>query len=163
MDKNKKFCLKLYYLRTREKKMTQKKVATQLAIRQATLSNLEQGSSMPSLDILLKLCKFYNVTPTWLLDDKAPLVPTPNDRWTARDKVRGRAGRISPAEERKLAAAMLEELKANAQRRRGYKTKKKKTTTKKTTKKKRGRPKKKTAAKKTTKKKRGRPKKKSRR
>ncbi len=163
MDKNKKFCLKLYYLRTREKKMTQKKVATQLAIRQATLSNLEQGSSMPSLDILLKLCQFYNVTPTWLLDDKAPLVPTPNDRWTAREKVRGKAGKITPAEERKLAAAMQEELKANAQRRRGYKTKKKKAAKKTTKKAKRGRPKKKVAAKKTTKKKRGRPKKKGRR
>ena len=124
MDKNKKFCLKLYYLRTREKKMTQKKVATQLEIRQATLSNLEQGSSMPSLDILLKLCEFYNVTPTWLLDDKAPLVPTPNDRWTARDKVRGKGGRISPQAEKKLAAEMEEELMKNAQRRRGYKTKK---------------------------------------
>ncbi len=124
MDKNKKFCLKLYYLRTREKKMTQKKVATKLEIRQATLSNLEQGSSMPSLDILLKLCEFYNVTPTWLLDEKAPLVPTPNDRWTAREKVRGKGGRLSPSAEKKLAAEMEDELKRNAQRRRGYKTKK---------------------------------------
>ena len=127
---NKKFCLKLYYLRTREKKMTQKKVATELAIRQATLSNLEQGSSMPSLDILMKLCKFYNITPTWLLDDGAPLVPGPNDRWSARARVRGRA-KATPAAERKLSGEMKDELTRNAQRRRGYKKKKAKKATKK--------------------------------
>lgn len=118
---NKQFCLKLYFLRTREKKMTQKKVATELAIRQATLSNLEQGSSMPSLDILMKLCEFYNVTPTWLLDDGAPLCPTANDRWTVRAKVRGKVPRAHPATEKKLASEMQEELTRNAQRRRGYK------------------------------------------
>lgn len=118
---NKQFCLKLYYLRTREKKMTQKKVATELEIRQATLSNLEQGSSMPSLDILMKLCEFYNVTPTWLLDDSAPLCPTGNDRWAARTKVRGKVPRANPAAERKLSTEMQEELTRNAQRRRGYK------------------------------------------
>jgi len=149
----KKFCLKLYYLRTRVMKMTQKTVATKLKIRQATLSNLEQGSSTPSIDIFQKLCEFYNVTPTWLLDDKAPLKPVANDKWTNRAKVRGAAGKMSPAQQRKLTKELEEELNANAQRRRGYDTKKKKKTTKKkkTAKKKASR--KKAAKKKTIKKK----------
>jgi hypothetical protein len=35
--------------------------------------------------MLLALCKHYDVTPTYLLDDERPIDPTGRDRWSERD------------------------------------------------------------------------------
>ena len=76
--------LKLYYLRTREKKVTQSTLARELGIRQATISNLEQDLSKPGLDLLIKFCRYFDVTPTWLLDDETHFEPQASDRWSNR-------------------------------------------------------------------------------
>ncbi len=76
--------LKLYYLRTREKRVTQSTLAGELTIRQATISNLEQDLSKPGIDLLLKFCRYFDVTPTWLLDDESHSEPQASDRWTNR-------------------------------------------------------------------------------
>jgi len=77
--------LKLYYLRTRERQITQATMARELRVRQATISNLEQDISRPSLELLLALCRYFDVTPTWLLDDEGPLEPQASDRWSNRN------------------------------------------------------------------------------
>lgn len=77
--------LKLYYLRTREKRMSQQAVADALGVRQATLSHLERGQSSPTSALLLMLCRHYDVTPTWLLDDERDIPPLPTERWRARN------------------------------------------------------------------------------
>lgn len=77
--------LKLYYLRSREKRMSQQAVADALGVRQATLSHLERGQSSPTSALLLTLCRYYDVTPTWLLDDERDLPPLPSERWRARN------------------------------------------------------------------------------
>lgn len=76
--------LKLYYLRTRIREVTQTKMARDLGIRQATISNIEQGLSQPSLPLLQSLCTYFDVTPTYLLDPDGPLELTPADRWSNR-------------------------------------------------------------------------------
>ena len=76
---------KLLYLRTREKRITQTVLAEHLQVRQATVSNLEQGGSLPSIPLLMDLCTFFDVTPTYLLDDETPLIPTEKDRWNCRN------------------------------------------------------------------------------
>jgi transcriptional regulator with XRE-family HTH domain len=55
------------------------------------MSHLEQGRSLPTLPMLLALCKHYDVTPTYLLDDERPIEPSSRDRWTERDNVVARA------------------------------------------------------------------------
>jgi len=77
--------LKIFYLRTRERKLSQQAVADSMGVRQATLSNIEQGVSLPSAPLLLELCKFYDVTPTFLVDDDRGVVPFPTERWRLRD------------------------------------------------------------------------------
>lgn len=77
--------LKLYYLRTREKKLSQQSVAEALDVRQATLSHLERGQSAPNAALLLALCRFYDVTPTWLLDEEREIPPLATERWQARN------------------------------------------------------------------------------
>lgn len=77
--------LKLYYLRTRERGLSQDAVANAVGIRQATLSHIEQGLSQPSCEVLLALCRYYDVTPTWLLDEERGLVPLPTERWRNRN------------------------------------------------------------------------------
>ena len=62
--------LKLFYLRTRVKREAQGVTAKTLGVRPATMSHLEQGRSLPTLPMLLALCKHYDVTPTYLLDDE---------------------------------------------------------------------------------------------
>lgn len=79
--------LKLYYLRTREKQMSQQAVADALQVRQATLSHLERGQSSPTSALLLMLCHFYDVTPTWLLDDARDVPPLPSERWSRRNSL----------------------------------------------------------------------------
>ena len=76
--------LKLYYMRTRAKKVTQTQMAKDLEIRQATISNIEQGISQPSLPLLKTLCRYFDVTPTYLLDEEGPVRPGPAERWTNR-------------------------------------------------------------------------------
>jgi transcriptional regulator with XRE-family HTH domain len=77
--------LKLYYLRTREAKLSQQAAADALGIRQATLSHLERGRSMPNHDILRILCEFFDVTPTYLMDDARGVLPRITERWSQRD------------------------------------------------------------------------------
>ncbi|HEU4418799.1 MAG TPA: helix-turn-helix transcriptional regulator [Planctomycetota bacterium] len=79
--------LKLFYLRTRLKREAQGVTAKILGVRPATMSHLEQGRSLPTLPMLLALCKHYDVTPTYLLDDERPIEPSSRDRWTERDNV----------------------------------------------------------------------------
>lgn len=82
--------LKLFYLRTRLKREAQGVTAKTLGVRPATMSHLEQGRSLPTLPMLLALCKHYDVTPTYLLDDERPIDPCNRDRWSERDSVVGR-------------------------------------------------------------------------
>jgi transcriptional regulator with XRE-family HTH domain len=79
--------LKLFYLRTRHKREAQGVTAKTLGVRPATMSHLEQGRSLPTLPMLLALCKHYDVTPTYLLDDDRPIEPQSRDRWNERDSV----------------------------------------------------------------------------
>jgi transcriptional regulator with XRE-family HTH domain len=79
--------LKLFYLRTRIKREAQGVTAKTLGVRPATMSHLEQGRSQPTLPMLLALCKHYDVTPTYLLDDERPIDPSSRDRWSERDNV----------------------------------------------------------------------------
>ncbi len=77
--------LKLFYLRTREKGLSQQAVADALDVRQATVSHLERGQSSPTAALLLSLCLFFDVTPTWLLDEERDIPPLPTERWTLRN------------------------------------------------------------------------------
>jgi transcriptional regulator with XRE-family HTH domain len=79
--------LKLFYLRTRLKREAQGVTAKTLGVRPATMSHLEQGRSLPTLPMLLALCKHYDVTPSYLLDDERPIDPASRDRWSERDSV----------------------------------------------------------------------------
>jgi transcriptional regulator with XRE-family HTH domain len=77
--------LKLFFLRTRLKREAQGVTAKVLGVRPATMSHLEQGRSLPTLPMLLALCKHYDVTPTYLLDDDRPIEPSARDRYSERD------------------------------------------------------------------------------
>ncbi len=79
--------LKLFYLRTRFKREPQGVTAQTLGVRPATMSHLEQGRSLPTLPMLEALCKHYDVTPTYLLDDERPIEPQPRDSWSERNSV----------------------------------------------------------------------------
>lgn len=79
--------LKLFYLRTRYKREPQGVTAKTLGVRPATMSHLEQGRSLPTLPMLESLCRHYDVTPTYLLDDERPIEPQPRDRWSERSSV----------------------------------------------------------------------------
>ena len=76
--------LKIFYLRTRERQMSQQALADALGIRQATVSQIEQGVAGPSCPLLLELCKFFDVTPTFLLEDERGVIPLPSERWSMR-------------------------------------------------------------------------------
>ncbi len=77
--------LKIFYLRTRERRLSQQAVADALGIRQATLSHVERGTSLPSAALMVELCRFYDVTPTYLLDADRGVIPRPTERWSSRD------------------------------------------------------------------------------
>ena len=79
--------LKLFYLRTRYKREPQGVTAKTLGVRPATMSHLEQGRSLPTLPMLMALCKHYDVTPTYLLDDERPIEPQTRDRLSERNAV----------------------------------------------------------------------------
>ena len=76
--------LKLFYLRTRYKREPQGVTAKILGVRPATMSHLEQGRSLPTLPMLLALCRHYDVTPSYLLDDDSGIEPTTRHRWSER-------------------------------------------------------------------------------
>jgi len=57
---------KLKLLR-KEKGVSQKVVAKALGITLSAYSNYEQGIREPSNDILIKLCKYFNVSSDYLL------------------------------------------------------------------------------------------------
>jgi transcriptional regulator with XRE-family HTH domain len=82
--------LKLFYLRTRFKREPQGVTAKTLGVRPATMSHLEQGRSLPTLPMLMALSKHYDVTPTYLLDDRRPIEPRARDRLSEGDVVLGR-------------------------------------------------------------------------
>lgn len=63
------FGLRLKQLR-RSLAMKQKDFADSLGIAQATLSNYEQGVSLPTIDFIHKISRAYNVSPNWLLQDE---------------------------------------------------------------------------------------------
>lgn len=90
--------LKLFYLRTRVRREAQGVTAKTLSVRPATMSHLEQGRSLPTLPMLLALCKHYDVTPTYLLDDDRPIDPSSRDRWSERDNVVARGSWLEVAE-----------------------------------------------------------------
>jgi transcriptional regulator with XRE-family HTH domain len=90
--------LKLFYLRTRLKREAQGLTAKVLGVRPATMSHLEQGRSQPTLPMLLALCKHYDVTPTYLLDDERPIDPQSRDRWSERDNVVARGSWLEVGE-----------------------------------------------------------------
>jgi transcriptional regulator with XRE-family HTH domain len=77
--------LKLFFLRTRYKREPQGVTAKTLGVRPATMSHLEQGRSLPTLPMLMALCKHYDVSPTYLLDDDRPIEPQPRDRYSERN------------------------------------------------------------------------------
>lgn len=90
--------LKLFYLRTRVKREAQGVTAKILGVRPATMSHLEQGRSLPTLPMLLALCKHYDVTPTYLLDDERPIEPKGRDRWNERNDVVARGSWLEVGE-----------------------------------------------------------------
>ena len=51
----------------KEKGLTQKQVAEAIKITASTYANYEQGTREPNIDIIIKLCKFFNTTPNYLL------------------------------------------------------------------------------------------------
>ncbi|MCB9889438.1 MAG: helix-turn-helix transcriptional regulator [Planctomycetes bacterium] len=77
--------LKLFYLRTREKKLSQREVAERLGVRQGTISHIEQEVTAPHWSLLVDLCRFYDVTPTFLADEQRGVVPLPTERWGLRN------------------------------------------------------------------------------
>lgn len=79
--------LKVFYLRTRVRDISQQQLADDLGIRQATLSNIERGTSLPTMPLLLELCKYFDVTPTFLIDEERGVVPLPSDRWSLRNSL----------------------------------------------------------------------------
>jgi len=79
--------LKVFYLRTRVRRTSQQRMADDLRIRQATLSNIERGRSFPTTALLVELCKYFDVTPTYLVDDERGIPPQATDRWSLRNTV----------------------------------------------------------------------------
>ena len=79
--------LKIYYLRTREKRLKQSEVAKTLGVRQGTLSYIENDITSPQLALLLSLSEFFDVTPTFLADPERGVVPRPTERWGLRNSL----------------------------------------------------------------------------
>lgn len=50
-----------------EKGVSQKEVAHRIGVTVSAYSNYEQGIREPSIEIIKKLCKFYDVTADYLL------------------------------------------------------------------------------------------------
>ncbi|MCT4295916.1 helix-turn-helix transcriptional regulator [Elizabethkingia anophelis] len=63
-----KISIKIRKLRDREK-VSQAEVADELQVSQAAYNKWETGSTMPSLENIIKLCNYYNIGIAELLDD----------------------------------------------------------------------------------------------
>lgn len=50
-----------------QKGISQKDVALAIGLTTSAYSNYEQGTREPSIEIIVKLCKFFNVTADYLL------------------------------------------------------------------------------------------------
>ena len=50
-----------------EKGVSQEKAAKDLGLSKSAISNYETGLRQPTYDILIKLCKYYNVSADYLL------------------------------------------------------------------------------------------------
>ena len=50
-----------------EKGITQKEVARAIGVTSSDYANYEQGIREPSIDILINLCKFFNVSADFLI------------------------------------------------------------------------------------------------
>lgn len=66
MNKEKTFAEKLKELREK-KKLSQYEVATKLDIKRERYNTWEQGSALPRMDLLPRICSFYNVSADYLL------------------------------------------------------------------------------------------------
>ncbi|HMQ21177.1 MAG TPA: helix-turn-helix transcriptional regulator [Planctomycetota bacterium] len=77
--------LKIFYLRTRDQKLSQQELADRLGVRQATLSNIERGRMLPTLPLLIEFCRYFDVTPNYLLDEERGVEPLPTERWSMRN------------------------------------------------------------------------------
>lgn len=68
------FCERLEKLR-KSHKLTQKQLADELNVSKQTISNWENNNIFPSIETLIKICKFFNVTTDYILnlDDKNTL------------------------------------------------------------------------------------------
>lgn len=62
----KKFKERVKELRT-EKEISQKKLSQELGLSEKTISHYESGYSEPNLDILIKICTFFEVTADYLI------------------------------------------------------------------------------------------------
>ena len=60
------------------KKQNQLNLAMNIGVQQETISAYEKGKAMPTVDTLLKLCKYYNCSADYLLD-LTDVKPTVND------------------------------------------------------------------------------------
>lgn len=97
--------LKLFFLRTRVKREAQGVTARTLGVRPATMSHLEQGRSIPTLPMLYALCRHYDVTPSYLLDDERPIELAGADRWSQRQNLVARGSWLEVADGALVAAA----------------------------------------------------------
>lgn len=77
--------LKLFFLRTRVKRFSQRAVADALGVKQAMISQLERDHVKPSLGLLLRICEFYDVSADYLLDEARGLSLEAPDRWRDRN------------------------------------------------------------------------------
>ncbi|MCA8970890.1 MAG: helix-turn-helix transcriptional regulator [Planctomycetes bacterium] len=77
--------LKVFFLRTRREQLSQQDLASKLGVRQATLSNIERGRMLPTLPLLLELCRFFDVSPNYMLDDDRGVEPRQTERWSMRN------------------------------------------------------------------------------
>lgn len=51
----------------KERGLTQKEVAKAIGVTLSAISNYEQGIREPSIQVLISLCRFYNVSSDYLL------------------------------------------------------------------------------------------------
>lgn len=58
---------RIQYLRE-EKKMTQQELADELKISKSSLASYEQNARKPSVDTIVQLAKFFNVTSDYILE-----------------------------------------------------------------------------------------------
>ena len=60
------FSEKIKHLR-KNKNVTQKHLAVEIGLSERTYQHLEAGSTVPTVDTLIKLCNYFNVSSDYLL------------------------------------------------------------------------------------------------